>query len=288
MIRRTVEDMRARLLRQALAWFASLQARRPAFAGHATLADLIAFLSTSGKATFAERENLLWDLVEEYQASGDDFPLLLLYVAYGPLLLRIRRRLVATRTPQDELDQIVIMAFMMVIKRPSTKRCPMMPLHLRQRTERLVFAMVKRDSLPELPGDTDDIGAESSHIASEEICSTEDLAILSFLASFDPRTSELVDNALLQVEAEEAEEDEAEQEDEASYQRLKKRRTRATRALKAQEAILGGPQQLFLIPRSWQSLGGRVEKRPLADPRRQQEDPASPPRQLCLIPDLWM
>lgn len=237
MIRKTVEGMRERLLRLACAWFAALRERRTGFGGQASLADLIAFLSTSSKSTFAERESLLWDLVEEYQETNNEFPLFLLFVAYAPLLLRIRRRLISTRTPQDELDQIVITAFMMVLRRRSTKRCAMMPLHLRQRTERIVFAIVKRDSVPEVSGEMEDIPAEITNV--------EELALMSFRASFGGKEAELI-RASLEGKKEQA----SDTQSEVEYQRLKKRRTRAHSALLEHENN-EGPAQLFLIPRSW-------------------------------------
>ena len=67
----------------------------------------------------------------------------LLLGAFKPMLVRLRGRLVSDTVPGDELDQLVVTAFLAALTEvPLMDRLPM---RLRQRTERQVFAFLRKE-----------------------------------------------------------------------------------------------------------------------------------------------
>lgn len=236
MIRDATAAMRSQLARTGQAWFVRASATRPALRGHTGFDALLAYLLDSRRETFEARESLICDLIECFHESSDSVPELALFVAYEPLLSRIRRRIVSKRTPADELDQIVLTSFHSVLRRTSTRRRSMISLFLRQRTERLVFRALRRDAIPEVCLEVEQV---AEHVPLEE------LALIAYRANADPDTRRRVE-IVLETEREPRSADDTV----TSYQRRKKQRTRAIDALQEQESGHTG-SQLSLFPMSW-------------------------------------
>lgn len=125
--------------------FQQAQEREPALATHHTVSATVAMLSDEREDTYPEREALLRALVREHQQHPSQLWSSLLLLAFLPMLLRLRGRLTSAALSSEELDQMVLEAFLdeahaLPLDRYHT-RCAM---HLRQQSQRRVFLQLRR------------------------------------------------------------------------------------------------------------------------------------------------
>jgi hypothetical protein len=119
------------------------RAKQRGIAAHADAASVLAMLDDEAEGTYPAREVLMKALIAEHRATRASVWASLLLGAFKPMLVRLRNRLVSDTVPGDELDQLVITAFLVSLTDvPLTDRLPM---RLRQRTERQVFAFLRKE-----------------------------------------------------------------------------------------------------------------------------------------------
>jgi hypothetical protein len=130
--------------------FEAGRARQPAIAAHADAASVLTMLDDEVEGTYPAREVLMNALIHEHRATRASVWASLLLGAFKPMLVRLRNRLVSDTVPGDELDQLVVTAFLAALTDvPLTDRVPM---RLRQRTERQVFAFLRKEREQRHPG----------------------------------------------------------------------------------------------------------------------------------------
>jgi hypothetical protein len=115
--------------------------RHAALLSYATPAAALSALGSSSSLSLPERDVVLSALVEERQRTARPHALwqTLLFLAFEPMLVRLRTRVGRSRS--DELDQRVLVAFTgaLAVVRPG----PFLALAIRRATERLLFPALK-------------------------------------------------------------------------------------------------------------------------------------------------
>ena len=144
--------------------FELARARRAAFATHASTASVLAALSDDRDSTYPEREQLTQALLAECRAQAEPVWRSMLVVAYYPLLSRLRRRIVGDAVPREDLDQLVLTAFLSAIDALLPHECvDRTAMRLRQRTERQVFRLLRRARQEqEVPTAIHDLGPDAA------------------------------------------------------------------------------------------------------------------------------
>ena len=117
---------------------------------HADAASVLAMLDDEAEGTYAAREALTEAIIREHRASRAAVWASLLLGAFKPMLVRLRGRLVSDTVPGDELDQLVVTAFLAALT--DVPLMDRLPMRLRQRTERQVFAFLRKEREQRHPG----------------------------------------------------------------------------------------------------------------------------------------
>jgi hypothetical protein len=245
-LRTVIERVRRAALTAPGRSFEVGRARQPALAVHADAASVLAALADDREHTYPERDALTRALLAEHRASGDALWASLLLVAYFPMLSRLRHRLVSGSVQRDELDQVVVTAFLAAISElPLPEHADRIAMRLRQRTERQVFAFLRKEREQQhSSADPDELarfGTET--IEARRLPTTDeelfDLALLLERAALQglPKAGlEVVEATVLRRELLRryveriAPDDDLERE--RTYQRLKRQRTRVLRRLR--------------------------------------------------------
>ncbi len=244
-LRTVIERLRRDALAAPRRVFDESRARHAALAGHADVASVLAALADDREHTYPERDALTRALLSEHRASGEALWASVLLVAYYPMLSRLRHRLVSDAVPRDELDQVVITAFLAALgELPVDEHADRIAMRLRQRTERQVFAFLRKEREQRHPGidvealedlDPDAIAPRRAR-TDEELF---DLALLLERAAEEgiPQSSlEVVAATVLRRELLRSYVDRVAPDDdlerERMYQRLKRQRTRVLRRLR--------------------------------------------------------
>ncbi|GAB4214804.1 MAG: hypothetical protein OHK0013_39780 [Sandaracinaceae bacterium] len=246
-LRTVVERLRREALAAPRRSFDAGRARQPALAPHEDVASVLTALADDREHTYPERDALTRALLAEHRESGDTLWASMLLVAYYPMLSRLRHRLVPGSVPRDELDQVVFTAFLAALgELPVDEHADRIAMRLRQRTERQVFAFLRKEREHQHPSaDPDELavfGTES--IEARRLPTTDeelfDLALLLERAAEQgiPRASlEVVAATVLRRELLRSYVDRVAPDDdlerERMYQRLKRQRTRVLRRLRA-------------------------------------------------------
>jgi hypothetical protein len=130
--------------RQNRSLFESARARHPALAEHTSVAEVLAVLADGSQRRYREKDAIAQALVEEQQARPDPFWSAVLVVAFTPMLLHLRGRVMGEVLADAELDQLVVASFLESVDRiPLDQRSNRICLRLRQATERRVFRRVR-------------------------------------------------------------------------------------------------------------------------------------------------
>jgi len=145
-LRTTIERMRRDVLASSSRLFEEARARQAAFAVHEDVASVLRALADDKDDTYPEREALTRALVTEHLGTSHSLWGSALLVAYSPMLTRLRNRLVGGSLQGDELEQVVITSFLTALRDMSShERTDRIAMRLRQRTERSVFAYLRKE-----------------------------------------------------------------------------------------------------------------------------------------------
>ena len=156
-LRTVVEGLRRAALAVPPRTFAAAAVRQPLLADHANMTAVLTALDDERAETYPRRDALTRALVNEHQHSHDPVWSSALVVAYFPMLCRLRNRLVSDTIPREELDQVVITAFLSAVNDLNEhERTDRIAMRLRQRTERQVFAFLRSEREHQLPTDTEE------------------------------------------------------------------------------------------------------------------------------------
>jgi len=243
-LRRMIGRLRRETLAAPSGSFREGAARRPALAEHTDIGSVLAALAKETDESYPAREALTRAMLEEQRETGKPLWSSALLVAYYPMLSRLRHRLVTTTVTSEELDQVVVAAFLAAVSEVPLD-LDRLPMRLRQRTERQVFTYLRKEREECLRADAahlDTLGVECvQRLHPQRHDDTFlDLSLLLERAASQgvhPRSLEVVEATVLHRELLRSyvervgPEDEAERE--RAYQRLKRQRTRALKRLRA-------------------------------------------------------
>lgn len=145
--RQTIQSLNAEVLsKRHVQAFDGARGRHDALAAHHTITSVLGTLGDERRDGYAERDALTRALIAEHQGSPSSFWSAALLLAYYPMLSRLRHRIYGDAIPAGDLDQIVITMFLTVVTEfPLDKKRDRTAMHLRQRTERRVFRLVRED-----------------------------------------------------------------------------------------------------------------------------------------------
>lgn len=239
--------------------FDDARLREPRLAEHASILSVLAVLADATESSYPERDALTRALLSEQQRAPSKLWTAALLLAYAPMLTRLRGRLLSSAVDRDELDLLVIEAFLEAVQTyPLLQRRPgHTALYLRQDTQRAVFKLLKlehrrADATGEL-GDDDEIVPLSDVVASERDPETEAGDLEEMVALLRARVAgtvsaerlDLVERTYLRGESLRdvvvaAYPDLADDALDAAYQRTKRQRARAIERIRAAFPERGG------------------------------------------------
>lgn len=224
---------------------ARASARQPMLARYATLEAVLAMMANQHAEGWGEREAMTRVLVSEHQRDAcGGFWAAVLLLAYHPMLAHLRARIVGS-FDADDLDSLVVSSFLQIIATMNLAAVrDRTALHLRQRTARAVFGILRRETVEgrgslvfdpheleqvlaakEEPGELQPIDADASVVAVlDAACNHLPAEQLDLVVSTVIRREELRSYARRYVSENEPLE--------RVYQRLKRRRTRAIMRLR--------------------------------------------------------
>jgi hypothetical protein len=128
--------------------YADLRTTIPALAGYPTTRDLLDTFALEDLETYPERELLTRVLIEASQRGESQLWSSLLVLAYLPMLVRLRKRIIGQAVSPTDVDQLVLISFLGVVRTfPLYRWKDRSALRLRQQTERQVFRHLKREWL---------------------------------------------------------------------------------------------------------------------------------------------
>lgn len=244
-LRSLIDQMRRSALMTPARVYAAGAARRAVLACHADVGAVWTALVDDREETYPARDALTRALVVEHRSSGHPLWASMLTVAYYPMLSRLRHRLVSDRLPREELDQLVLTAFVVAIAElPTHEEVDRIAMRLRQRTARQVFASLRKERGEEHAGpDPEELtaGDEQLHGRCEDATDHArlDLALLLERAAAQgiaPGGLDVIDATIVRRErlrsyvARTTPDDAVARE--RTYQRLKRQRSRALRRLR--------------------------------------------------------
>ena len=145
--RQTIRSLRGEVLSERHArLFDEARQRHDVLGRHSTIASVLGVLDDERRAAYVEKEALTRALVAEQQASPSSFWSAVLLLAYYPMLSRLRHRIYGDSISRCDLDQIVITTFLSVVAEfPLKEKRDRIAMHLRQRTQRRVFRMLREE-----------------------------------------------------------------------------------------------------------------------------------------------
>lgn len=226
--------------------FEAGRSREPALAAHPNAASVLLALDDDAASTYPEREALTRALLAEHQASDTAFWASVLIAAFSPMLLCLRNRLISDMVSSEELDQIVITSFLAAMSNlPFRERNDRVAMYLRQRTQRQVFAFLRKEHEHRAPDDEEEEAGELEleSVPAPRSSTNEKIYDLTLLiqrgveAGVSPGGLDIIEATVLRCELlrdyveRMAPDDDLERE--RMYQRLKRQRSRALRRLKA-------------------------------------------------------
>ncbi|MBK8647823.1 MAG: hypothetical protein IPN16_15020 [Gemmatimonadetes bacterium] len=205
---------------------------------------MLAMLDDEAEGTYPERERLTKAIIAEHRESGAALWASILLGAFKPMLVRLRNRLVSDTVPCDELDQLVVTAFLAALAElPITESTDRVAMRLRQRTERQVFAFLRKEREHRHPGiDVEELEhLDPDALAPRRARTDEELYDLALLIQravqegISTSGLDVVEATVLRREVLRAYVERLEPVDEVArerlYQRLKRQRSRAMRRL---------------------------------------------------------
>jgi hypothetical protein len=145
--RQTIRSLRGEVLSLRNAHlFVAAQKRHGALGHHGTIASVLGVLDDERRSAYVEKEALTRAIVAELQQTSTSFWPAVLLLAYYPMLSRLRHRIYGDTISSCDLDQIVIATFLSVVADfPLGDKQDRVAMHLRQRTQRRVFQILRDD-----------------------------------------------------------------------------------------------------------------------------------------------
>ncbi len=126
--------------------FEGARQRHEALERYGTIASVLGVLDDERRSAYVEKEALTRALVAELQVSPSSFWPAVLLLAYYPMLSRLRHRIYGDSISSCDLDQMVIATFLSVVAEfPLEEKRDRIAMHLRQRTQRAVFRLLRED-----------------------------------------------------------------------------------------------------------------------------------------------
>jgi hypothetical protein len=123
--------------------FQAARSREPALAEHDTIVGALNVLNDESEARYHEREAITRALIREYQSTRGAFWASVLTLAFMPMMLRLRCRLVSDPATRSELEQRVVATFLDAVATISLEaHGTRIAMHLRQLTQRRLFAQL--------------------------------------------------------------------------------------------------------------------------------------------------
>jgi|WetSurMetagenome_2_1015567.scaffolds.fasta_scaffold30422_2 hypothetical protein len=110
-----------------------------------TIADLMDALRRRSEKTAAQREQLTRAVIQLFRRTRDRLWSSVLVVLYYPLLCSVRKQLVGGRLGSDDLDQLVLDAFMTALAEPSLDKYQNVAFGIWQLTRRRIFETLRRE-----------------------------------------------------------------------------------------------------------------------------------------------
>jgi hypothetical protein len=124
--------------------WATAQQRHPILNRVATIHTVLAILGDPGNKALRYKDILTRAVIAEHKRNPGAFWTAALLLAYSPMLNRLRGRIMGDAFSSDDLDQLVISAFLDVVKRfPLLQKRSRTFLHLRRMTEQRVFKKIR-------------------------------------------------------------------------------------------------------------------------------------------------
>jgi hypothetical protein len=121
--------------------YESARPREDALREHPTIIAALAVLNDESETRYPEREAITRALIREYQRGRGAFWASVLTLAFMPMLVRLRCRLVSEHAGSDELNQRVVATFLETVATISLDDRPTrIAMYLRQQTQRGIFA----------------------------------------------------------------------------------------------------------------------------------------------------
>lgn len=126
--------------------FDQARTRHPALADHETVMSVLAMLNDESRERQGHRNMITRALVREQQEHPHPFWSSVLLVAYFPMLSRLRGRIYGDALCANDLDQLVITAFLEIVQGfPVEHRKDWISVRLRQATQRRVFRKLRHE-----------------------------------------------------------------------------------------------------------------------------------------------
>ncbi|WP_342379466.1 hypothetical protein NVS55_08340 [Myxococcus stipitatus] len=255
-LRTVIERLRREALVAPRRVFEAGRMRQAALEAHPDVASVLLALDDDAESTYPAREAITRALIGEHRASSAALWASMLLVAFSPMLVRLRNRLVSDTVPGDELDQLVVTSFLAALTElPLSERTDRVAMRLRQRTERQVFAFLRKERDHRHPSlDVEAVAEADPEALAPRRASTDeklyDLVLLLQRAveeGISPSGLDVVEATVLRRELLRSyverlgPDDDLERE--RMYQRLKRQRSRALRRLKT---LFGASSPLLL------------------------------------------
>ncbi len=124
--------------------FERMRTEHPELQGYADVASILEALA-SRRLQYASRDDITRALIAGRQQSHDTLSIAMLIAAYSPMLVRMR---VCATTPlvrDEDLDQLLLIAFLEAVGSYDTRKPGPVAVQLKRQTERLFGASVRRE-----------------------------------------------------------------------------------------------------------------------------------------------
>jgi hypothetical protein len=230
------------------ATFEAWRTNEPCLEPFASVEALLSALEDNHEESYPIREALTRALLRRYRTLRHTLPSSILLLAFRPMLMRLRLRVVTSAIPPDDVDQLVVTSFLAAVAEfahgPPIDR---LALRLRQRTARYVFAALPNEiGEPRANVDVETFLSETMEVDSADTSAEASAAVARH--DLDALAAGAVRKAVVDVLCATFEHPEGLrayvmrtaagelEERERTYQRLKRARTRALSRLRLRAA----------------------------------------------------
>lgn len=123
--------------------FVEARARHAELGGLSSIASVLEVLDDDRAVTYPRRDAISRAILVEHQRGGSTLWSSVLFVAFEPMIGRLQGRIIRGAHEADDIDQLIVSSFLATLeeKLPPNR----VALHLRQQTQRKVFALLKQE-----------------------------------------------------------------------------------------------------------------------------------------------